>query len=244
MEANVRDPAGYRGVAMEGAVARRYAKLRRSAGQIEDYRRQATRWAAALPEGGDVLEVAPGPGYFAVELARTGRLRVTGLDISRTFVELAFAHARTEGVPVRFELGDAARMPFGDGTFDLVLCQAAFKNFSRPGAAIEEMHRVLRPGGRAVIQDLRRDASDAAIRDEVAAMGLGRLGALATRVILRRLRRRAYTQTEFEAMAARSSFRGGTATPDRIGVEVRLERATPQRAPDRPAPPELRRGPG
>ena len=42
-----------------------------------------------LPEGGDVLEVAPGPGFLSVEMAKTGRLRVTGLDISKTFVEIA-----------------------------------------------------------------------------------------------------------------------------------------------------------
>jgi len=44
-----------------------------------------------------VLEVAPGPGYLAVEMARWGRLRVTGLDISHTMVEIATEHARKAG---------------------------------------------------------------------------------------------------------------------------------------------------
>ena len=48
-------------------------------------------------------------------------------------------------------------MPFEDNEFDFVLCRAAFKNFSEPVAALREMHRVLKPGGKALIIDLRRD---------------------------------------------------------------------------------------
>jgi ubiquinone/menaquinone biosynthesis C-methylase UbiE len=231
MEADGLGEKGYRGLPMEGSVARRYAKLRRSGSQLEDWKRQAARWAAALPEGSRVLEVAPGPGYFAVELARTGRLKVTGLDISRTFVQIARAYARQEGAPATFELGDASRMPFSDSTFDLIVCQAAFKNFRRPRTAIEEMHRVLRPGGTAVIEDMRRDATDAGIRDEVAAMGLGRFGALATRWILRRLRRRAYTREEFGELASGSSFHRCESTTDRIGIEVRFTKPGPTPGP-------------
>jgi len=229
MQADGVGERGYRGLPMEGSVARRYAKLRGGGNQIDEWKRQAARWSAGLPEGSRVLEVAPGPGYFAVELARTGRLRVTGLDISRTFVEIARGYAAREGVAVTFELGDAARMPFSDGTFDLLLCQAAFKNFRRPHTAVEEMYRVLRPGGTAVIEDLRRDATDSGISDEVAAMGLGRWGAFTTRWILRRLRRRAYTREEFDQLAYGSSFHRCDTTIDRIGIEVRLTKPAAER---------------
>jgi ubiquinone/menaquinone biosynthesis C-methylase UbiE len=94
-----------------------------------------------------VLKVAPGPGYFAIEMARLGRLHVTGLDISHTFVEIARENARQAGVSVDFQQGDASRMPFAERSFDLIICQAAFKNFRRPGKAIDEMYRVLRDGG-------------------------------------------------------------------------------------------------
>ena len=50
-------------------------------------------------------------------------------------------------------------MPFDSGSFDFVYCRAAFKNFSEPIRAIDEMNRVLKPGGKAVIVDLRKDAS-------------------------------------------------------------------------------------
>src|SRR5690348_15609030 len=97
---------GYIGPPMEGFVARWYAKSRRSGSQIEDWRRQAAELTTDLPEGAHLLEVAPGPGYFAIELARLGRFHVTGLDISHTFVEIAQANARQAGVPVNFRQGD------------------------------------------------------------------------------------------------------------------------------------------
>src|SRR5215470_6543130 len=91
---------GYRGLPMEGIVARRYAQLRRSGTQIDEWREQAAQITASLPDGADVLEVAPGPGYFAIELARPGRFRVTALDIIQTFEEIATENARQAGVSV------------------------------------------------------------------------------------------------------------------------------------------------
>ena len=76
--------------------------------QMELYRRQAEDLTAGLPDGAEVLEVAPGPGYLAIEMARAGRVRVVGLDASATFVELATAAARESGVGVEFRVGDAA----------------------------------------------------------------------------------------------------------------------------------------
>ena len=68
---------------MEGPIARRYAGLRRTGTQMELYRRQAETFTEGLPVGAEVLEVAPGPGYLAIEMARAGRVRVVGLDRER-----------------------------------------------------------------------------------------------------------------------------------------------------------------
>jgi ubiquinone/menaquinone biosynthesis C-methylase UbiE len=208
---------------MEGAMARWYARQRGSASQLERYRKQAAQLTEGLPPGADVLEVAPGPGYLAVELARRG-CHVTGLDISRSFVEIASRNARQAAVSVEFRQGDAARMPFAAESFDLVVCQAAFKNFTQPASALDEMHRVLRRGGTAVIQDLRRDASGADIDQEVDGMGLSRLSAMATRSALRMLRRRASTPTQFEHLAAQSAFRTCDIQTQGVGMEIRLQR--------------------
>src|SRR5947209_9014736 len=167
MQTTPKRQKGYKGQAMEGRVARWYAKIRRAGSQIQEWRKQASHLTGALPDGADVLEVAPGPGYFAIEMARLDRLHVTGLDISHTFVEIARENARQAGVSVDFQQGNASSMPFAEGSFDLIICQAAFKNFSQPGKAIDEMYRVLRSGGMAVIQDMWKEVSNTAIREEV-----------------------------------------------------------------------------
>jgi len=211
---------------MEGATARWYARNRASANQLAEYRRQAARLAEGLPADAAVLEVAPGPGYQAIELARLGAYRVTGLDVSHTFVELAGEAARRAGVTVAFRQGDVHELPFRADSFDLVICQAAFKNFTRPVRALDEMHRVLRPGGRAVIQDLRADASRTDIEREVARMGIRGLDAFWTRSALGWLRRRAVTADVFARLAAESAFGGAEIEPEGlVGLEVRLSRA-------------------
>lgn len=217
----------YRGAAMEGFIARWYARTRGTESQIADWRRQAELATRDLPPGAEVLEVAPGPGYFAVEMARLGRVRVSALDISHTFVQIVGENARRAGVTVSVRQGDASRMPFSDASFDLVICQAAFKNFSRPQAAVNEMYRVLRPGRMARIQDMRRDATDAAIRKEVRSMNLGSLRAWMTRNALRSLRRRAYSIEQLRGFASASPFRAGEVETSGIGVELRLRRPPP-----------------
>jgi ubiquinone/menaquinone biosynthesis C-methylase UbiE len=212
---------------MEGMTARWYARQRGTASQVAAFRGQAAALTAGVPDGGDVLEVAPGPGYLAVEMARLGRFRVSGLDISRTMVEIARENAAGAGVQVDLRHGDATAMPFADASFDLVVCQAAFKNFRRPVSALDEMHRVLRPGGLAVIQDLRREATGAEIDREVARQGLGGLDAFVTKRVLGRLRNRAHTAAQFERLVAESSFRAGAIENDGIEVEVRLEKPRP-----------------
>ena len=226
---------GYRGVAMEGSIARWYARTRGTASQIEAWRVQAEALVAELPAGAEVLEVAPGPGYFSVELARTGRVHVTSLEISRTFVAIANANARAAGVLVAVREGDASRMPFGPDSFDRVICQAAFKNFSRPQAAVNEMHRVLRPGGLAVIEDMRRDAPDALVREEVRGMGLGRMRSYFTRRALLSLRRRAYAAEDFARFARLSPFGRCSSQVVGIGLEIRFVKPAEEGGPGPPA---------
>ena len=128
------------------------------------------------------------------------------------------------GASVDFQQGNVSRMPFAEGSFDLIICQAAFKNFSQPGEAIDEMYRVLRVGGMAVIQDMWKDVSDATIHREVTSMQLGPVNAFMTGWTLRMLRRRAYTKEQFERLATASAFGGGEIETSGIGIEVRLKK--------------------
>jgi ubiquinone/menaquinone biosynthesis C-methylase UbiE len=207
---------------MEGPMARFYAKTRGSEPQLRAYDVRAEELVRELPEGGRLLEVAPGPGYFAVALARTGRVRVSGLDISRSFVAMATERAHAAGVSADFRLGDVEAMPFADHTFDLIFCQAAFKNFRHPVRALDEMHRVLRLDGVAIVEDMSRDATDREIDEEVRAMELGAGRALMTRGVLRALRRRAAAPRQFEDLVARSAFHNCSITRGGIGMTIRM----------------------
>ena len=204
---------------MEGGPARWYAKLRGTESQMVEYRKRAVDLTAGLPDGAGILEVAPGPGYQAVEMARRG-MAVTGLDVSRTAVQIATDYARAQGSTARFRQGDASAMPFPSQSFDRIVCQAAFKNFAEPLRALNEMHRVLRPGGVAVIEDMWGEATSAAIREEVRRMNLSAVNAFSTRLTLTWLRRRAYSRDTFAALAQRSAF--GAAEITTAGLEIRV----------------------
>lgn len=209
----------YRGWAMEGPIARWYA--RNTGKMIDQYRKAARGVADDLPSGGDVLEVAPGPGYFAIALARLGPFRIVGLDISHSFVRMARENAAEAGVEVEFRQGNASSMPFESASFNFVYCRAAFKNFGEPIRAIGEMYRVLRPGGRAVISDLRRDATLGDIDAAVGEMGLGRIGSAMTRWIFKHsLLKRAYRPEDFRLMASRTPFGSCEVETAAIGMDV------------------------
>lgn len=214
---------GYKGIGMEGAIARWYA---RSTGKNrERFRDTAERIAGSLADGAHILEVAPGPGYLAIDLAQRGRFQVSGLDISKTFVQIAADNAAKAGVAVAFHHGDAANMPFDADSFDLIVCMAAFKNFTQPVQALNEMHRVLKPGGRALILDLRPDVSDDEIAAEVKKMELSWLNSVLTKLTFKyMLCKRAYSREQWRNMASQTPFQTCEIRDESIGFEVALSR--------------------
>jgi ubiquinone/menaquinone biosynthesis C-methylase UbiE len=220
---NMTTTKAYKGLAMEGPIATWYAKI--TLKDIHRHQLMAARLVKHIPPGGYVLEIAPGPGYFCIELARLGQFHLTGLDISQSFVDIARKNAAEAGIEAEFRRGDAADLPFEQGSFDFIFCQAAFKNFSRPVEAIAEIHRVLRPGGIGVISDLRCDASPSDIEREVKGMRLGRLDEIVTRWTFRHvLLKNAYTQGEMQAMLAQTPFKKCRIDLDGIGFQAWLEK--------------------
>jgi ubiquinone/menaquinone biosynthesis C-methylase UbiE len=92
---------------------------------------------------------------------RSRFVEVVGADISPAMVAIASGRARAEGIAdrIRFRVGDAAALPFPDGSFDLVLSTLSLHHWSKPEQAAREMWRVLKDGGEAWIYDLRADTS-------------------------------------------------------------------------------------
>lgn len=115
----------------------------------------------ALSPRSRVLDVAAGSGASAHFLAETFGCRVVGLDYSQQAVDQANEAAAAAGLAdqVRFQLGDAERLPFDEASFDAILCECAFCTFPNKSTAAAEMARVLRPGGRLGLSDLTRAGS-------------------------------------------------------------------------------------
>jgi ubiquinone/menaquinone biosynthesis C-methylase UbiE len=215
-------PKAYKGMGMEGFIANWYA--RQTGKNPDEFKKLARQLSSRIKPGDRVLEVAPGPGYLAIELFKLTRCRMIGLDISRTFVAIANANAEKDGVDVCFEQGDAADMPYPANAFNFIVCRAAFKNFARPLAALNEMYRVLKPGGTALIIDLRKDFSPQAIRDYTEGKGLIN-GAIIKLTFNTMLKKRAYTQEGITKLASQSQFGGSELQLDPIGFELWLHKA-------------------
>jgi len=212
----------YRGLGMEGGVARWYDRTTRR--DMPEFRALAARIAAAVPPAAQVLEVAPGPGFLSIELARRG-LRVRGVDISRTFVEIARRNAAAEAASAVFEQGNASELPAKDSSVDFVVCRAAFKNFTEPVKALAEMRRVLRPGGTALVIDLRRDTTMAEIGGYIDGLGVSWFNRVFMRFTFRSmLLRRAYSLEQMRRMTVEAGWTDPVIDTNALGFEAWLRK--------------------
>lgn len=109
-----------------------------------------------LRSGGRVADVASGPGATARLLAVDYDVTVDGVDLGQSTVEHARVVTAEAGLAakVRFQLGDAERIPLPDNTFDAVVCECAFCTFPDKATAAAEFARILRSGGRVGITDV------------------------------------------------------------------------------------------
>src|SRR5690348_16194911 len=108
---------------------------------------QLIRFTGIAP-GEAVLDVGTGTGVAAITAAQKGA-RVSALDLTPALLEVATENALIAGLPdIEFTEGDAERLPYPDGTFDVVLSQFGHMFAPRPEIAVAEMRRVLKPSGR------------------------------------------------------------------------------------------------
>ncbi|MFZ5916491.1 MAG: class I SAM-dependent methyltransferase [Chloroflexota bacterium] len=114
-----------------------------------------------VPSGGRVLDVGTGPGFVAIEVARllqgTG-CQVVGLDLSAAMLVVAAENGAQQGLSdlLTWREGDARAMPFDDDEFDAVVSSGSLHHWEDPQAVVNEIARVLKPGGHCIIRDSKR----------------------------------------------------------------------------------------
>jgi ubiquinone/menaquinone biosynthesis C-methylase UbiE len=123
---------------------------------VEQFAAAARGWDVA---DGRVLDVGSGSGLVTIRLA--GMLpgaQFTGLELCPPVLERARQNAAASGLAdrVAFEMGSAEDMPFADAAFDLVVCLSTLHLLDNPVDMLNEVQRVLKPGGRFYIRDYRR----------------------------------------------------------------------------------------
>lgn len=116
---NMRKSRKIADLGITGRAANWYDKNSRR-GRIKEMEGNAAMVAGKVLDGSKILEVAPGPGYMAIELAKLGNDEIYGLDISNDMVEIARRNSEEAGVKVDFMQGNASEIPFSERTFDLV----------------------------------------------------------------------------------------------------------------------------
>lgn len=122
-----------------------------AAGRERAWRRAAIR-AAAVPEGGRVLDVATGTGDLALQVVRQNHAQVVGIDFTLAMMQVG--QAKPGGLGVRWACADALQLPFADDTFDAVVSGFMMRNVIDVPAAFAEQRRVVNPGGRVVCLEI------------------------------------------------------------------------------------------
>lgn len=172
---------------------------------------------------GLALEIGPGPGYLGLEwLKHTRDTTLKGLDISEDMLSLARKNATEYGLSSRVEYfkGDARQIPFENGHFDAVFTNGSLHEWAHPEEIINEASRVLKPGGRYVITDLRRDMALPMrwflwVFTKSKEMRAGLITSINASYIL----------SEIEALLARTNLQGCQARQNLLGIVITGQKA-------------------
>ena len=123
---------------------------------IESYYRQLSEEIVSHLEKGIILDLGTGPGYLPIEIVKKSRsITVHGIDLSGRLIRLAQANASKAGVAhrLRFETGNAAKLRFADGSYDMVISTGMLHHLKNPLKILRECYRVLKPDGEAWLYD-------------------------------------------------------------------------------------------
>lgn len=204
-----------------GLTAKWYDRNSRKS-RLAEMQRYANEVASHVSKDANILEVAPGPGYLSIQLAKKG-FNLTGVEISSDFVKIEKNNAKEANVTVDFKEGNASNIPCEGNSFDFVVCSAAFKNFKEPVKALNEMHRVLKQGGTSLIIDMNYDSTPEDLNNEVNKTGMKGFDKHFVKFAFRTfLKQGAYTKEGFETLLKETPFKNYKIKKEGISLYVYL----------------------
>ncbi len=116
----------------------------------------ANRLRPALVPGARALDVACGTGDLSLALGEIGSAQIIGIDFCRPMLQIAARKATAHARKMPFIEGDALQLPFADSSFDVVTVAFGLRNLSSVTDGLNELRRVLKPGGRAAILEFSK----------------------------------------------------------------------------------------
>jgi ubiquinone/menaquinone biosynthesis C-methylase UbiE len=150
------NPGAYKAREMNTDLAREIARLRDQAQWGWDKEARNLGWFG-LRDGMAILEVGSGPGFITEQLlALCRRSHVTCVEIDADLTGPADRYLRGRGLAGRYSIaqGDVARLPLPANRFDFAVARVVFQHLPDPAAALREIRRALKPGGKLVITDV------------------------------------------------------------------------------------------
>ncbi len=108
-----------------------------------------------------VLDIATGTGDLAIQIAKSTQAQITGFDLSAGMLEVGRKKVAKEKLDDRIEMiqGDAENMPFEDNSFDVITVAFGVRNFENLKKGLDEIYRVLKPGGKFIILEFSQPES-------------------------------------------------------------------------------------
>lgn len=169
---------------------------------------------------GKLLDVGTGPGWLLCHFAQEApAMELFGVDISKAMVEKARANMAKKGLSgrVALEQGNAGNLPFPDSSFDVVLSTGSMHHWKDPIAGLDEIHRVLKDDGVALIYDLVSRTPVSVLREAAKKYGRMRI----TLMWLHSFEEPFYSPEQMESLAENSLF--GKGETSFVGVMCCLE---------------------
>jgi ubiquinone/menaquinone biosynthesis C-methylase UbiE len=178
------------------------------AGDGKDHYQSIAHDIVAHVRRGKLLDVGTGPGRLLEEIAKESRgFELHGLDISAAMVERA---RRRLGSKMEVVCAPSTAMPYANGAFDMVVCSGSFYQWDTPILGLNEIYRVLKPGGIALLYESDRDFDEAELRDAIdkKLKDSGRIRRQIGKWLLLKQHGMTYTRAEFKEIMSKSQFAG------------------------------------